>query len=192
MYLSSCAYVVGGDNSPSPSFEGSGSARAKIRYRVFEISRDIVDNAIPKIRRTNIEDSLYSVAEVSRTDITLLLNSISSKPGMLADHSRTISWWPMVADTWSYSRADGVLLGGGGGTGFLGVRNINGSHEIRIEYNVTHTINTLNSIRSEVIYEGPFPEEGSLAILTPFERKDGTELVHILLFDATNWELCRP
>ena len=169
--------------------DGAGTARANIRYRVFEISRDIADKTIPKDKRRSIEDSLYSVADVSKADIELLLNSISSKPGMLAEHSRTISWWPRIADTWSYSRADGVLLGGGGGAGFLGVRSISGSHEIRIEYNVAHTINTLKSIQSNVTYEGPFPKEGSLAILTPFERKDGTELVHILLFDVTNWEL---
>jgi hypothetical protein len=171
--------------------DGAGTACANVRRRVFEISRDIADKAIPEIKRRNIENS-YSVSEVSKADITLLLNNISSKPGMLTDHSRTISGWPGIADSWSYTIVEGVLNGSSSGAGFVGVRNINGSNEIRIEYNVTHTINTLKPISSKVIYEGLFPKKGSLAILTPFKRKDGAELVHILLFDATNWELREP
>jgi len=93
-----------------------------------------------------------------------------------------------VADTWAYSRADGKLLGGGGGAGFLGVRSKNGLREIRIEYDVTHTINTVESIQAKVTYEGIVPPDGVLLVLRPFERTDGTAVVHLLAFEIGNWQ----
>jgi len=164
-----------------------GSASADIRYRVFEAPADIVDKVVPNANRSQLDSSAYSVAQVSATDLELLLKSISARPGLLVDHSRRISWWPRIADSWSYSRADGTLLGGGGGAGFLGVRQKRGIREIRIEYDVTHSINTRETIQLKVLYEGAISGE-AIVLLKPFEREDGTRLVHVLAFEASNWK----
>lgn len=165
-----------------------GSACADIRYRVFEAARDTVEKAVPNAERTPLDNSAYLVAQVSAGDLESLLKGISADTSLLVDQSRVISWWPKVADTWSYSKADRTLLGGGSGAGFLGVRSKGGSTEIRIEYNVMHNINTGESTQSKISYEGPAPEEGGIVFLKPFERKDGTKLVHVIVFETTNWK----
>ena len=73
-----------------------------------------------------------------------------------------------------------------GGAGFLGVRQLKGALEIRIEYDISHTINTLEPIQSNIIYEGPFPIDQSLIFFAPFKRKDNTKRVHVLVFNAVN------
>ena len=163
------------------------TAVASIRYRIFETPTDVVDAVIPRENRTQIEGSSYWIASVSPTNLAVLLDAMTTDAGLLADKQRTISWWPKVADTWAYSRADGTLLGGGVGVGFLGVHADEDVRKIRIEYDVTHTINTSDLVQSKVVYEGAVPPLGVLIALRPFERSDGTPLAHILAYEVTDW-----
>jgi len=163
------------------------TASADIRYRIFEAPADVVDAVIPQESRAQIDGSDYAIAFSSSTNLAVLLQAMVTDSGLLADHTRTISWWPNVADTWVYSRADGTLLGGGGGTGFLGVQTHAGVRKIRVEYDVTHSINTATGLHSKVTYDGTVPPLGVLIALSPFRRTDGTELAHVLAFEVGNW-----
>jgi len=167
---------------------GAGSARADVRCRVFEISKEIAEKTIPKTNRREIDNSVHSVVSVSKAESASLLENVSDKPGILRDHSRTRSRWPREADAWCRSIANEVIHGSAGGAGFLGVRSLYGRLEIRIQYSIFHTVNTREPLQSRIVYEGLFPAEGSLAFFAPFERRDGTERVHVILFDVTNWE----
>lgn len=173
-------------------FPRSGStASADIRYRVFEVSPDAFDEVLPPETRTQVADSKYFSAPVAADEIAALVKGAAADTGVLVDQTRPISWWPKTADTWSYSKADGKLLGGGTGSGFLGVRTVAGSKELRIEYNVTHSIQTAEPISTTILYEGSVPEEGLLFAM-PFQRSDGTPLVHVIAFEVSNWQTKEP
>ena len=163
------------------------SASAVIRYRIFEAPAKLVDDVVPAENRTLLTGSSYTVARGSRADLSALLDGMLADSGLLADASRRISFWPKTADTCSYTRADSKLLGAGGVAGFLGVRAKGSRHEIRIEYDVTHTINTREPILSKLAYEGAIPDNGVLIALGPFQRTDGAAVVHVIAFEAENW-----
>jgi len=131
------------------------------------------------------------MAEISSDTFNTLLNAIGEKPGLLADQSRTIFsnfWWPGLADTWSYSRSSDKLLGNGGGTGVLGLRVRNGQKEIRIEYNVGHTIDLTGrgtvDLNSKIFYAGKIPQNGALAFLVPFFRKDDSAHYLVVVYEV--------
>lgn len=75
------------------------------------------------------------------------------------------------------------MTGSGGGTGYLGVRKKAAQHQIRIEYNVTHSIGTRNPIRSKIFYEGPVPPGRALFFFAPVERTDGSKVFHVIAFE---------
>ena len=177
-------YIGAGISLTGCNANSGGSASADIRYRVFELSPNALEN-VQTGKWTQIGSSSYSVAPVTTTEIATLVKSAVTNTGVLVDHLRQVSGWPRVADTWSYSKADGNLLGGGTGTGFLGVRR-RGTNEIRIEYTINHTINT-SMPESKIIYEGAIPEDG-LVFVRPFERKDGAKLIHVITFEVSNWK----
>jgi len=163
------------------------AASAGFRYRVFETSVDVIDEAIPPGLRETISDSVYSVSKVNSGQLYVLLAHVAERPGLLAEKMRNISHWPKVADTWSYSRAysdqDAYLTGSGGGTGYLGVCKKGAKHQIRIEYNVTHSIGTRNPIRSDIFYEGPVPTGRTLFFFAPVERTAGSKVFHVIAFE---------
>jgi hypothetical protein len=166
---------------------GRQAAVADIRYRVFEAPAEVLDSVIPQHDRIPSDGSDYWFAFGSDTSLSVLLDAMLADSGLLADHTRTISHWPKTADTWAYSKADGRLLGGGGGAGFLGVQAVAGAGVIRIEYDVTHTINTAEPLQLKAIYEGSVPPSGVLIAFKPFNRTDGAALAHVVAFEVANW-----
>ncbi len=166
---------------------GTHGASADIRHRIFEVPAELLDEVVPPEKRTSITNSTYSIAQGSQADLSTLMDGMLSDSGLLVDASRRISVWPKTADTWAYSKTDGELLGGGSGAGFVGVRSRGGHHEIRIEYDVNHTINTREPIQSKLTYEGALADDGVLIALRPFKRTDGVAVVHIVAFEAENW-----
>ena len=52
---------------------------------------------------------------------------------------------------------------------------------------MTHTINTAEPLQAKVTYEGAVPADGVLLALSPFERTDGTAVVHLIAFEIENW-----
>jgi hypothetical protein len=166
----------------------AGATTADIRYRIFEAPSSVVDEAIPPGMRMRIANSAYSAAHPSPAALASLFNGMSGDSGLLVDHSQTIASGPKTADTWAYSKADATLLGFGSGGGLLGVQTRNGTRQISIEYDVTHTINAREPIQSRIAYDGPVPGDGVLIALKPFERTDGTTLVHLIVFEFGNWK----
>ncbi len=160
---------------------------ADVRYYIFEVSRDVADSLVPPEKRTRIDDSFYAFAFVPSESAASLFNGQLDRPEVLIDRSRRIAWWPNVADSWSYSKA-GKLLGGGGGSGFLGVRFKKGGHEFRVDYKITHGFNTANPIDSRIFYQGRAPEGDFLVFLAPVKRDDETKLTHVIAFETSNWQ----
>lgn len=164
----------------------SGSTHSpdtSIRYRIIEVPKGIINSLIPENRRVAVEGSTYQIVTSSSAEIEELISHQLPDSGLLTDHQRNVNWWPKVADTWSYSRADHQLLGSGGGAGFLGVQIKDDSPEIRIDYDVTHSINTSDAVTSKLFYEGKVPPNRVLIAIKPFQRTDGTELFHIIVFE---------
>lgn len=162
------------------------SLQVNIRYRIFEAPRDVVHSVVSNAKRVSVQNSAYSVVLISTADLKSLMDKMPLEPGLLVDRSRTISWWPKVADTWTYSRA-GTLSGVGSGAGFLGVREASDGRELRIEYDVTHSIETVIPIQSKISYEGSAPEEGALLFVAPFHLKDGSQQDHLIVFEIADW-----
>jgi hypothetical protein len=134
----------------------------------------------------------------NRDTLTALMNfQIPSR--ILADNSRVVStdWWrPGLADAWSYSRTDpigstGALAGSGGAEGFLGYKLRNGHEEIRIEYNIHHTIDLAEKsgavdVNSKILYQGDVPPGGNLFFLVPFFRSDDSAHYLVIDFDIAS------
>jgi len=160
---------------------------AALRYRIFEASVEDANKVIPVVERSKSDSSEYALARVHRDEITLLLTRMAVKPGLLIDHRRVVGW-PRTVDTWTYSHADGTLLVAGGGTGFLGARAKHGIHEVSIEYDVTHILDAEEPIQTKITYKGSIADGDGLLFLKPFVRKDGTNLVHAIAFEVTDWK----
>ncbi len=163
------------------------SASAVIRYRIFEAPAKLVDDVVPAENRTPVMGSSYTVARGSRADLSALLDGMLADPGLLADACRWISLWPKTADGCTYTRADSKLPVAGGVAGYLGVRSKGNRHEVRIEYDVTHTIDTREPILSKLACEGAILDNDVLIALSPFQRTDGAAVVHVIAFEAENW-----
>lgn len=166
----------------------AGSARADVRYRVFEVPMAALDDLLPPAARSTNGGEAYETARPAPAVLEQLIAGLEPKPGMLAESLRSVGWWPHVADTWAYSRADGELLGGGTGTGFLGVRAAGGGQEFRLEYSITHSINLDKPFQAEIQYEGPAPVQQPLVFVRPFVRADGTARAHVISFETMNWQ----
>ncbi len=152
------------------------------RYWVFESDRAVMDRFIPPEKRAAIKDSNHVLAKLAAKQKAALLKCALPQPGLLVEKETLISSWPRVADTWAASRAADGLLGGSTGAGFLGVREKDGTRDIRIEYTVLHTINTTNALESKLFYEGPGGYGGLRVFLAPIQRDDGTRLYHVVAF----------
>lgn len=164
------------------------SARAEIRYRIFEVSRELAETVARIPSMAGLQDIPYSVAKARETDVAALLAGMYSKPGLLKDGSRKVSSWPYVSNAWTYGRPDRDCIRAGTGGGSLGVRSINRIDEIKIYYEVSHTIDHLEPMRGRLIYEGPLPEQGYIVFLSPYVSHDRREIVHVILFEITNWK----
>ena len=85
-----------------------------------------------------------------------------------------------MADGDSYARSNGV----GGVNGFLGVRLVDGGHELRVQGNVTHLINVRETVTAEIFYEGNAPQPGHARVFfIPFMHKDGTSKYLVIPFE---------
>jgi len=162
-------------------------ASANFRYRVFETTADAIDRAVRKELTETVPNSAYSVSKVDSEQLGVLLADIADRPGLLTQRSRKISYWPKIADTWAYSKAyseqDAYLTGAGTGAGFLGVRKKGRTYEVRVEYNVFHSIGTRNPIRSRIFYEGEHPGDRAIVFFAALERVDGSKIFHVIAFE---------
>jgi hypothetical protein len=175
--LASPLALVGQDVPPGKP------GKALFRYWVFEASPEVLDRLIPREKQTPIEGSQHVLAKLPAGDKSALLKCANPEPGLLAQRERLIAGWPRVADTWASSRAADGLLGGSTGAGFLGVREKDDLQEVRIDYEVLHTINTTNALKSKLLHEGPCRPGGLRVFLAPFQRDDGTRLYHVVAFE---------
>jgi len=80
---------------------------------------------------------------------------------------------------------NGALSGSGGADGFLGYRRRNGHDEIRIEELIQHSMDLPlkegAETNSQILYEGPVPQNQDLVFLVPFVRSDDS--AHYLVID---------
>ncbi len=143
-------------------------------------SQSVGDFSVVTHGRAQTESQM---AEVSPSALGSLLKGLSEKPGSLKDGTRLVEsdWWnPGMADGWSYSKADGDLLGGGGANVFWGFRREHGQDEFRVEGDVHHYIDKAGSgskvvnLQAKILYQGTLPQDNALVFLVPFLRKDDT------------------
>jgi predicted Ser/Thr protein kinase len=130
-------------------------------------------------------------AEISAAILNVLLDGTGKKPGVLADETQNISgvWWPQGMVTgWLYSHQEGGLVTIGNGTASLAVKQTDGQDEIRIEGEMTHTIdlNPDQVIASKFLYEGNAPQNGALAFLVPFFRKKNSAHYLVVVYEIGN------
>ena len=174
--------------TPAPP---ASSASATIRYRVFELPADLLDQQIPPTSRTSAElpdpdavaPSEYTgspftasaqTIEVPDALLATLLRNAVTPPGLLTDGSRFVDYWPRIADSWNYSFAQPNFLGGGGATLFLGIRSFNRQLQLRVEGVVTHDLDTRLRAQAPIIWHGNAPSPNtSRLFLVPFFRKNG-------------------
>jgi len=172
---------------PACNQASAGSARANVRYRVFEVPAAVADKLVDPATRTQVDESTYFIALLQSAALDELIKSVPDQRSFFIDRTATIDLWPRVAHGWSYSRADGEFLGGGSGGVFLGVRLNNRVHEIHIESGiVTHNLNSEYS-SARIFYEGPAPENQAIVFIRPFSRFEGTQLFHVVAFETSQW-----
>ncbi len=134
------------------------------------------------------------VAEIDRATLEALLVSIAKKPSLLVDQTREVEsvWWhPGLAETWAYSRsAFDAPNGNGSGLGFLGFRHKDGHVEIRITDRVNHSLDMPGrgtvDLHAKLFYEGKIPQNGALAFLVPFIRKDDSTHYLVIVYEFGN------
>lgn len=173
---------------------------ALVRIRMFEVPQEVVDTIIPQDARKPLDESTYMAVEANPATVSSLLDGMVPEPGLLVDEVQHVIGW-LSADCWGCSKADTELLGASLATGVLGVRTRDGVRDIRIEYDISHTIDSSPygeknepkatgtlPIQEKVHYEGPVPPEKIIMFIKPFVRSDGTELVHLLVFEVVKWE----
>lgn len=167
----------------------SGSERSMlvepvtIHQRVFEVPTSVVDPLFTADRRHSPQGSSYQIVKATAAESIELFNNRQADTDLLVDRKRSIHLWPHEADTWAYSRATNQILGGGSGSGFFGIKMDDNQHLIRIDHDISHTINTTQSDTVKLFYEGGLTEHQPLIALNPFERKDGTKLTHVIIFE---------
>jgi hypothetical protein len=86
---------------------------------------------------------------------------------------------------WNYIRQEGLLYRSGNGGIYLAIRRLNGQNEIRIEGEVQHEpdFNEIVGITSKFLYEGKAPQNGALAFLVPFFRKDNSAHYLVVVYE---------
>jgi tRNA A-37 threonylcarbamoyl transferase component Bud32 len=135
------------------------------------------------------------VAEINPATLDALRKAINQPPGLLVDQTVRVSpnyWNHGMADSWSYSRADGKQFGSGIGLGFLGFRRSNGQDQVHIDCRVSDDID-LNmkapgkqtELAATLFYEGNAPQHGALAFLVPFFRKDDSPHYLVMVYEIT-------
>ena len=185
-------------------------ANTDFHYEVFECDAALVNKLIPDVHRQNVvlparESTLGKSqidAEFAIVDSSVLAElekSVTTQPGILADHHRTVYspfWDPGMADTWSYAHSgyftNGNWRGGsvGGAGGSIGVRRVQGRLQIHVNMRVNHTIPSGSTepgghLDSQIFYEGPTPT-GALVFLVPFVCQDRSEHYLVIAYQITD------
>jgi hypothetical protein len=132
------------------------------------------------------------VADITPATLNALLDGIGKKPGVLADQTQNVSgvWWPYgMTYSWSYSRQDGMSMNGSGGD-WLGFHHQPGQDEIRIEGAVHHDekltdLDGSPDLHAKILYEGNVPQNGALAFLVPFIRKDNSSGYLVVVYEVS-------
>ena len=165
--------------------------RTEVHYSVFEVASDDASTAVAKESRRRVAESTYDVAVVASAAFEQLKRVTLADSGTLADGDVTVGAWPRgIATGWSYSRADDDVLGAGNGTGYLGVRAERQSRQLRIAFEITHTLNRARTvdpaarIEAPIFYEGTMEPDHVVVFLAPFTRTDGRQVTHVIAFRA--------
>jgi hypothetical protein len=189
-------FLAGCESHQDTSWVKTPTGFADIRFRVFEASLEAVERLAARERCMKFGPSKYWAVEVSKGQIDALVAEIPDKPGVLADTSRTITWWSDIGnawsslsgDAWSYTMTQEPPQSTGGGAGMLWGRGQGKNRQLRLEYEIFHAVDTPEPIRgAKAIYEGPAPQEGIL-FFKSFERGDGAEMMHVVLFEIGEWK----
>jgi hypothetical protein len=167
---------------------GQSPVGTQVRCQIFEVPAEVAEALVPVASRRPVEQSPYTAATVPVGQVKRLAEQMQADSGLLVDKTRPVSNWPRVADSWAYTKADGRLSGGGGGAGFMGVRERGGAREVRIEYQIDHALNATRPIHDPVFYQGPLPAGEAVVFLTPADRTDGQRLTHVVAFEVADAE----
>jgi len=126
-------------------------------------------------------------AEISASTLDSLLDHVANPPN-IHEHKREISYWPIVADTWSQSLTPTGMEALSTGSGYLGVRRKSGELQVRMEYLLTYSTEPgpAPAVMSEILYEGAAPDNGALAFLVPFTRGDSGHRYLVVAFEVSD------
>lgn len=193
----------------SPGFEGERIS-ADIRYRIFEVERETAERLVPVDRRrpmqepdrfisdrplaserhrSAIKNSPHRVARLSAEELRALVRESVSDGQPLCDEVERVDWWPLTGDTGSYEAARpkerpvGPPVASGLLAGFLGVREVDGERQVRIEYELQHSF-LRESFDSRIFYRGALPDDEAIVFVAPFKREN-RELMHVFAFTAS-------
>ncbi len=119
-FITAAAIVAG-------CLSGGGAApptkgEAVFKYTFLELDAAVVDRIVAEASRTEIKDSPYRLAMVSRAQAEALVAGVDADLGVLATRSRTVSgeWWnPGLAECYAYATA-APFVGTGQANVFLG------------------------------------------------------------------------
>ena len=153
-----------------------------VRVRVFEVAADRLATYVDERGLPGAAGSSYRWAVLPPELMEPLFLAERPDAGTLLDQTRDQCFWPTDGDVWRYTKADGTLLGGGSGTGGIGVRPARDGCEVRIEYRVEHDINAVTPIDSTLTYEGTVRPRQSVVFVAPFIRKPAERNIHVIAF----------
>lgn len=172
----------------------------QIHYSVFEVDAKDAGATGWAEDRQPLAGTPYDLAVVPVAAVAALERLTRVDTGPLAAGDEAVVGWPHGdVCTWTYSHADGTLLGGGSGGGTLGVRWLEGSPEFRLEFNVNHRIQPVGSpdrpasrdattsIESRISFQGTVENGQAVLFRAPFLRLDGEEVTHVIAFGVGGW-----
>ena len=139
-----------------------------------DTSENVIRNGAPP-------NAVSQTAELPGETLDALLGSRTSPAGLLIDAHLSASLWPRTASGQSYASGGRV----GGISGFLGVRRIGGTIQLRVQYEVTHIISGGATTRAEIFHDGKAPSPGDARVFfIPFTDKEGAARYLVVAFEV--------
>jgi hypothetical protein len=158
----------------------TSGVRVPVRLRIFEISADKLTTIIDDGEFRPSAGSSYRSAVLPADRMQSLVLAARPDTGMLTDRTDVECFWPRRSDAWSYGIANGKFLGSGGGAGWFGIRPTSNGCEVKIDFEVSHGINT--RIVSTIVYDGIVSQNQSIVFVAPFTRTTGEHCIHVISF----------
>jgi serine/threonine protein kinase len=187
------------------------AARPEVHYLVFEVDRALVDQLVPVAQRQIGATGNWQMADINPATFAALLDGrvlnkhmmidrhleipkpnssktyvTTEKPGVKEPQQKVIIGWPVVTDSVGYLRENDVSndIVQVSGSGFFGVRKKDDGLQLKLEYDLTHKIADRPAVDVNIAYEGKAPENGVLAFIIPFARKDDTTGCYIFAVEV--------